>query len=198
MINELIKQRELLVRNFTEADESEWRSAEKSLKAIQDFDNTYGNIINTLIPTKTLNPSEKKGFVNLTKNEIQALKDCYIHSNIRKDHDLIENALAKLQANGEKPEEVNPVGQVILKDLIQLRIILKNPQMGFRNDCLNLLNPIIKTLKDNKPLTTTKEQPKSKCKCTEGFQDVCENYINSGPLREHCSLNCTDNFRPLG
>ncbi len=42
----------------------------------------------------------------------------------------------------------------------------------------------------NKPVTTTNEQPKSKCKCAEGFEDLCNNFINDGPLYGCCQLDC--------
>lgn len=50
----------------------------------------------------------------------------------------------------------------------------------------------------NKPVTTTNEQPKSKCGCAEGFQGLCANHIEEGPLEGHCQLNLIDTFRPIG
>lgn len=62
-----------------------------------------------LIPTKTPNPSEEKGFVNNTLLEI--FNDCkeYIKYNDFSDTDLIERIDNYIQANGETPEVDNPV-----------------------------------------------------------------------------------------
>lgn len=113
---------------------------------------------------KTLNPSEKKGSVKLTEEEIQALKDCYANSNIRKHHELIESALAKLQANGETPEEVNPVGQISEHNILDMLPGLEQALgiYDYNKHRLQLYAHLaysLNLLLTNKPLETTKEQP---------------------------------------
>lgn len=73
-----------------------------------DLENEYQKL---LIPTKTLNPSEEKGFVNLWETpEFNFLISSMKMSGLKEIQ--LGNSGYKLQANGEKPEEVNPVGQI--------------------------------------------------------------------------------------
>ncbi len=114
---------------------------------------------------KTLNPSEKKGSVKLTKEEIQALKECYANSNVRKHHELIGSALQKLQANGESPEVDNPVGQVSEHNILDVLPILEQALniYDYNKHRLQLYAHLaygLNSLLTNKPLETTKEQPK--------------------------------------
>ncbi len=111
--------------------------------------------------------SLKEGSINLTEEEIQALRLCYANSNIRKHHELIESALVKLEANGGSPGEDNPVGQVgehnILDVMPGLNIALN--VYDYNKHRLQLYAHLVYDLNlllTNKPLETTKEQPYSK------------------------------------
>ena len=113
----------------------------------------------TLISIKTPNPSEKKGFESNNINEIiEILEMAQVCPN---PHAYILNAttkLKKIQANGEKPEEVNPVGQV---DLIA--ILKRAKEENMRHNTIDvdffLTTLMIELRKINKPLETIKEQP---------------------------------------
>lgn len=120
---------------------------------------------------KTLNPSEEKGSIKLTEEEIQALRLCYANSNIRKHHELIESALEKLQANGGSPEVDNPVGQISEHNILDVLPGLKQALSIYdynkhRLQLYALLAYDLNLLLANKPLETTKEQP-NLCECCE-------------------------------
>lgn len=132
------------------------------------------------------------------KNVIFAIKINEIISELNAQRQLHNDNSTRFDTIFQKlKQEGNSVGQVenILKVLD--RALMENDRKNSM-DVTYFINTAKELLKEiNKPRTTDKEQPKSKCKCTEGFQDLCDNYIDSGPLQGHCSLNCTDNFRPL-
>lgn len=130
-----------------------------------------------LNPNKTLNPS-KKGF-DLKKLSTHAYASPAYDVTI-KVNELIE--YLSTQANGETPEEANPVGQVEIREIYYSKTASlfkfyaknKNDETPVRKDDIKLIeincnNEIyhniilmlyeISKLYFNKPLETTKEQP---------------------------------------
>lgn len=98
---------------------------------------------------KTLNPSEEKGFIERVIEILQqAKKD--IEPCVR-----INNAIAILKANGESPEVDNPVGQVNIEIVDDF---LDQFEGNWIKEDYLILQEFVKYI--NKPLETTKEQPK--------------------------------------
>lgn len=126
-----------------------------------------------LIPTKTLNPSEERGF-DITRLSIlieNLQKDKYFVRNNSKEykygfeHALILvkgsiNDILAYQANGEKPEVVNPVGQDDLRKTIEILLMYYSEANGGTTD--NIQEYTDKFLKAIKPRETDKEEPKTK------------------------------------
>ncbi len=119
--------------------------------------------IKPYIPTKTLNPSEEKGFV-INKiieaiNFIQCKETSATHYYKGKAIKLLRD----LQANGETPEEANPVGQVQqiqLEDEIISYLTNNNVNCKIIHNVADIIKGNFNRMRLNKPLTTTKEQPK--------------------------------------
>lgn len=76
--------------------------------------------------------------------------------------------------------------------------ILTNKCRGDQEVTVFDLTEAIFELAGLKRVTNERPKSKSKCKCAEGFQGLCVNHIEEGPLEGHCQLNCVDLFRPLG
>lgn len=114
----------------------------------------------TLIPTKTLNLSEEKGSItNLVK---QFCKEKQYYDDGK---DVLEQFAKWIKANGEKPEVVNPVGQVDMKklekDIIKDLKSLDLEYLQNSDDEAAIADTIIQTIKKhiNKPRETDKEEP---------------------------------------
>lgn len=139
----------------------------------------------TLIPTKTLNPSEEKGF------DLTNYMDNFFNESFgipKPDELFVMKAFRnwfKNQANGEKPEVVNPVGQVDEDDKIELFYNIINKGIITEKD--KVLHISAQTLADiiysHKPRETDKEKPK-KYKC---MKRNCTNMISKG---DFCSDEC--------
>lgn len=134
----------------------------------EELEKEYQKLIN---PNKTLNPY-KRGF-DLTKAEIETLIECLYKAKNTITCDLDKSLLiVKLdQANGETPEEANPVGQTVytLSEIWEAfeEIITKQGIDVMLKTALAMLPRHIKFNRVNsKPLETTKEQPNEElCHC---------------------------------
>ena len=113
---------------------------------------------------KTLNPSEEKGSIKFTEEEIQALRLCYANSNIRKHHELIESTLEKLQANGESPEVDNPVTQTQLEKEVTDYLTNNNIHYKIIHNTIDIIKGNLNRIQMSKVVETTKEQP-NLCEC---------------------------------
>lgn len=119
------------------------------------------DIINEkLIPVKIPNPSEKKGFdIKKLPNNLYTSPTYEVSIKINQILDYLSN-----QANGEKPEVVNTVGQTVtaLKDniLYVLRTYTKDPFHENSSSEKYLLDMIVKCFNNSKPVETDKEEPK--------------------------------------
>ena len=137
----------------------------------------------TLIPTKTLNPSEERGF-DITRLSIlieNILKDKSFIRNTSKEykygfeHALILvkgsiNDILAYQANGEKPEVVNPVGQDDLRKTIEILLMYYSEANGGTTD--NIQEYTDKFLRAIKPRETDKEEPKTREEQIQYINDV--------------------------
>lgn len=104
------------------------------------------------------NKSEKKGFVNLDKCTTDLMIEFGRHSS---HHWIKDNIIKILQANGETPEEVNPVGQIFTKEEQTLLIKLVGKEINRKIQFVephDLERDLYNKLCRYKPLEATKEQ----------------------------------------
>ena len=135
----------------------------------QDINNEFHNEMKT----ELLKRSEEKGFdiarLSILIENLQ--KDKYFVRNNSKEykygfeHALILvkgsiNDILAYQANGEKPEVVNPVGQDDLRKTIEILLMYYSEANGGTTD--NIQEYTDKFLKAIKPRETDKEEPKTK------------------------------------
>lgn len=148
-----------------------------------DHSKNYEDICKFIVNKRNNDNSEKKGFVNYDSLIDQfGLTNCYQGINEYNEF------LKEKQANGETPEEANPVGQTIytLSEIWKTfdEIFTKQGTDVMLKTALAMLPRHIKFNRVNsKPLTTTKEKPKP-YNC---LKRNCSNMITEG---DFCSSDC--------